>query len=97
MDGESELLQVIGALHSSCGFACGLDGGQQEGDQYADDGNDDKKFDESEAYSTGFVSLLHLREVNFAALCCANRNVNMAILLLTRWFFAEAQYPRRQQ
>jgi hypothetical protein len=30
---------------------------KQEGNQYADDGDDDKKFDESEAYSTGFFSL----------------------------------------
>jgi hypothetical protein len=43
---------------------------KQEGNQYADDGNDDKKFDESEAYSTGSfsLSLLYLREFHFAAL-----------------------------
>jgi hypothetical protein len=54
---ESELLQLIGALHPPCGFPCGLHCRKQEGNQYADDGDDDKKFDESEAYPTGLFSL----------------------------------------
>jgi hypothetical protein len=43
--GEGNLLQVIGALHSSGCFPCGLHCRKQKGNQYADDGNDDKKFD----------------------------------------------------
>ena len=48
MDGQSHLLHVVAALHSSGGLAGGLNGGQQQGDQDADDRNDDKKFDERE-------------------------------------------------
>ncbi|MDR3234455.1 MAG: hypothetical protein LBT46_12475 [Planctomycetaceae bacterium] len=51
---------------------------KQEGDKNTDDGDDDEEFDESEAYPTGLFSLLHLREVNFAALCCGETVVNMA-------------------
>jgi hypothetical protein len=81
------LNEAVATLHSSCCFPCGLHCRKQEGNQYADDGNDDKKFDESEAYSTGLVSLsVHLREVNFAALCCANRNVNIAFSFLKGGF-----------
>jgi len=44
--GQSELFEVIGALHPPCGFPGCLNGGQQQGDQHADNGNDDKKFNE---------------------------------------------------
>jgi hypothetical protein len=55
--GEGELLQVVGALHSSCCLAGSLHCREKQGNQYADDGNDDKKFDQRESYSTGLVSL----------------------------------------
>ena len=47
--GKRDLLELVGALHASCGFAGGLDGGQEECDEHADDGNDDEEFDEGEA------------------------------------------------
>jgi hypothetical protein len=59
---------------------------KQEGDKNADDGDDDEEFDEGESYPTGFVSLSLLREFNFAALCCANRNVNIAFSFLKGGF-----------
>ena len=46
---QSELFEIVGALHSSGGFSCGLDGGQEQADQDADDGDDDQKFDEGES------------------------------------------------
>jgi len=48
MYGESQLFEIIAALHSSCGFACCLYGRQQKGDEHADDGDDDEEFDEGE-------------------------------------------------
>ena len=53
VDGESDLLEIVLALHSSCGFSCGLYGGQEECDEHADDGDDDEQFDESEASQGG--------------------------------------------
>ena len=49
MERQAQLFEVIGALHTPCGFASGLNGGQKKGDQNSDDRDDDKKFDKSEA------------------------------------------------
>jgi hypothetical protein len=40
--GKCDLLQIVAALHSSCGFSCCLNRWQKEGDQHADDRNDDE-------------------------------------------------------
>jgi len=44
---QRELLEVVGALHSPCGFAGGLNGRQKKGDQNTDDRDDDEKFNKS--------------------------------------------------
>jgi hypothetical protein len=49
MNGESDLLEMVGACHPPCGFASGLDGGQQQSDEHADNGDDDEEFDEGES------------------------------------------------
>jgi hypothetical protein len=49
VNAESHLFQVIGTLHSSCGFSGCLYSRQQKGNQHTDDCNDDEKFDESES------------------------------------------------
>ena len=46
---ETELFQVVRALHASSRFARRLDGRQEKPDQNADDRDDDEKFDQREA------------------------------------------------
>ena len=43
--GKSDLLQVIGTLHTVCGFANLLDCGQKQADQNGDDSDHDQKLD----------------------------------------------------
>jgi hypothetical protein len=45
---QSELFQIVGALHSSCGFASGRNGGKKDPNEHSDDCDNDKKFDKSE-------------------------------------------------
>ena len=47
--GQGDLLEVVGALHTSGGFADFLDGGQQEADEDGDDGDDHEQFDQRKA------------------------------------------------
>ena len=42
VQGQANLLEVIGALHASGRLASGLHRGQQEGDQHGDDRDDDE-------------------------------------------------------
>ena len=44
MNGQTDLLEIVRALHTTRGFACGLYGRQQKSDQNTDDRDDDKKF-----------------------------------------------------
>jgi hypothetical protein len=46
---QSNLLEVVGALHPTRGLASRLDSRQQQRDEDADDRNYDKKFYEREA------------------------------------------------
>ena len=46
---QSQLFQIVRALHAPGRFTSGLYGGEQKRDQDADDCNDDKKFDKSES------------------------------------------------
>src|ERR1019366_4666868 len=48
VEGDTNLLEVIGALRSRRGGANLLHGGNQQGEQYRDDGDNDKKLDERE-------------------------------------------------
>ena len=41
---QSDLLEVIGALQATGGFADPLDGGQHEGNENGDDRDDDEQF-----------------------------------------------------
>ncbi len=50
LQGESDLLEIVGASGAAGGFASGLDGGQQQRDQDADDRDDDQELDERKAY-----------------------------------------------
>ena len=45
LDGESELLEVVGALHTTSRFARRLDGGQKQTNKNTDDSDDDEQFD----------------------------------------------------
>lgn len=47
---DSQLLEMVGARHPSCGFAGGLDGGKKKSDQDANNGDDDKKFYQGKAF-----------------------------------------------
>jgi len=51
--GQADLLEVVGALGPSRGFASRLDRGQQEGDEDSDNGDDDEQLDEGEAACLG--------------------------------------------
>jgi hypothetical protein len=46
MKGDSELLQLVLALHPGRRFADFLDGREQQTDQDGNDGDDDQQFDE---------------------------------------------------
>ena len=46
LDGETELLEVVGALHTTSRFTRRLDGGEKETDQNTDDRDNDQQFDE---------------------------------------------------
>jgi hypothetical protein len=46
---QPDLLEVIGTLNATGGFARGLNGGQKQRDQHGDDRDDDQQFDQSEA------------------------------------------------
>jgi|GEM_PF-5149728 len=45
---ESNLLHIIAALHSSCGFTSGLNCGQKKRNQDTDNGDDDEEFNKGE-------------------------------------------------
>jgi hypothetical protein len=45
---KSNLLEVVGTLHSSCGFTGGLHSGQEQSNENADNGDDDEEFNEGE-------------------------------------------------
>jgi hypothetical protein len=47
--GDGEVMEIVCATHSSCGFAGGLNGGEQEGHEDADDGDDDEQLDQRKA------------------------------------------------
>ena len=49
LDGETELLEVVGALHTTSRFTRRLDGGEKETDQNADDRDNDQQFNQGEA------------------------------------------------
>ncbi len=49
LKGESELFEIIRALHTPCGLAGCLYGRQKQGDQYTDDGNNHQKLHESKS------------------------------------------------
>ncbi len=49
MNGQAELLEVVGALGAAGGLPRRLDGRQQQCDQDGDDGDDDQQFDQREA------------------------------------------------
>src|SRR5512147_203757 len=49
VDGEPQLLEVVGALHPPCGLAGGLDRGEQQCDEDADDGDDHQQLNQGEA------------------------------------------------
>src|SRR5262249_48628644 len=49
VDGEADLLDVVGALHASRRLADFLNGGGQEAEENGNDGNHDQQFDEREA------------------------------------------------
>jgi hypothetical protein len=48
LDGQADLLEIIGALGAAGRLAGGLHGGQQEGDQDADDRDHDQQLDQRE-------------------------------------------------
>ena len=48
MQGQADLLQVVGALDAPGRLACGLDGRQKQCDQDRDDGDDHQEFDQGE-------------------------------------------------
>jgi hypothetical protein len=48
MQGQTLLLQVVGALHAASSFASGLHGWQQQSNQNTDDGNHHQQFDQGE-------------------------------------------------
>lgn len=52
VEGDADLLEVIGAAGASSGFSSHLHGGKQEGDQDTDHGDDDQQFDEGESGSS---------------------------------------------
>ena len=62
LEGEPELLEMIGALRSPCSFSSHLNGGQQQGHQNTDDRDDDEQFDEREARAILFT---HCHDGNF--------------------------------
>ena len=49
LQGQAELLEVVGALGAAGGFARGLNGGKEEGDQEGDDRDRDEELDEGES------------------------------------------------
>ena len=54
MDRQTDILEIILALRSSCGFAGRLDCGQEKRDENADDRNHDQQLDQGERRSTGW-------------------------------------------
>jgi hypothetical protein len=48
MKTQSDILEIVGAAHTVCGFANLLNGGNQKANQYSDDGNNYEKFDQGE-------------------------------------------------
>jgi hypothetical protein len=52
MNGQAELLEIIGALGTAGRFTGGLDGREQKRDQYGNDRNDNQEFDEREGTTT---------------------------------------------
>jgi hypothetical protein len=56
MKRQSQLLEVVDALHPPGCLARGLDGGQEQGDQHGDDGDDHEQLDERE---TAVLPLSH--------------------------------------
>src|SRR5204863_166739 len=56
VSGQTELLEVVGALHAAGGFAHLLYRGQQQPDQNGDDRNHDKNLDQREGASRGGLS-----------------------------------------
>ena len=49
VQGQADLLEVVGALDAGGGLADLLHGGQQQADQDGDDGDDDQQLDQREA------------------------------------------------
>ena len=49
MDGQADLLEVVGALDAGGGRTHLLDGGQQQADQHGDDSDDDQQLDQRKA------------------------------------------------
>jgi hypothetical protein len=62
VQGNSDLLQVVGALGAPCRLAGRLDGGQKQGDQDGDDGNDHQQFNQSERTPTVHESRLQMKD-----------------------------------
>jgi hypothetical protein len=58
LDGDSHLLEVIGALGSPGRFAGELHRGKQQGDEHANDGNHNQQFDQGEALP-GWMTVSH--------------------------------------
>ena len=54
VEGEADLLEVVGALQARGRIADLLDGGQQQADQDGDDGDHHQQFDQREAGGGGF-------------------------------------------
>ena len=52
MNGETQLLEVIGALGTPGCLASGLDGREKQRDQYRDNSDDDQKLDQRETRSS---------------------------------------------
>src|SRR5262249_18861967 len=60
VDGQSELLEVVGAFEPVGGLAHLLDGGQEQANQHGNDGNHHQQLDEREAAAPGGSSYSHV-------------------------------------
>ena len=61
MDGEADLLEVVGASHMRRGGASGLHGGQKEADDDGDDGDDDEQLDQGVTATLGWTKSCHVQ------------------------------------
>jgi hypothetical protein len=71
VQGQADLLEVVGALHPPHRLARRLDGGEQQGDQHGDDRDDDEQFDQGEA---ALRSLTHGKLLAVACIRVCGKN-----------------------